>query len=298
MKAKMTIGFIGAGKVGCSLGKYLSNKNNNDIIVTGYYSKSLKSAELAANFTETKAYSNIKDILKDSDTLFVTVPDGAIAQVWDYMRNLDIKNKNICHCSGSISSTAFFNAQKCGAYTYSIHPLYAINDKYKSWQSLDKAFFAIEGSALHRQQFIDIFKRCGNRVIALDTEKKILYHAAAVMASNLSTALLATSADMLESCGFTSDEAIEALLPLFVGNAANIAHFGIVNALTGPIERNDVSTVKNHLQALQNEANPDWQNLYLLLSQRLIKIAQAKDTTKNYVQMEEFLTDEKHCNDF
>ena len=33
----------------------------------------------------------------------------------------------------------------------------------------------------------------------------------------------------------------------------NIVNNGLINALTGPIERNDVKTVKNHLNSLDNE---------------------------------------------
>lgn len=101
----MRVGFIGAGKVGFSLGKYLVS---NNVTVTGYFSKSSKSAKLAADFTSTKAYSSLENILEDSDTVFLTVPDDIIGEVWENIRNLDIKNKKICHCSGSIASTAFF----------------------------------------------------------------------------------------------------------------------------------------------------------------------------------------------
>ena len=44
-------------------------------------------------FTNTKLYKSIENILSDSDTLFITVPDGQISKVWDYMKNLDIKIK-------------------------------------------------------------------------------------------------------------------------------------------------------------------------------------------------------------
>ena len=88
----MRAGFIGAGKVGFSLGKYLKE---NGVEITGYFSKSPESAKSAADFTNTKLYKSIENILSDSDTLFITVPDGQISKVWDYMKNLDIKNKNI-----------------------------------------------------------------------------------------------------------------------------------------------------------------------------------------------------------
>ena len=86
----MRAGFIGAGKVGFSLGKYLKE---NGVEITGYFSKSPESAKSAADFTNTKLYKSIENILSDSDTLFITVPDGQISKVWDYMKNLDIKNK-------------------------------------------------------------------------------------------------------------------------------------------------------------------------------------------------------------
>ena len=119
----MKIGIIGAGKVGFSLGKYLQINQIDNVELVGYTSKNLSSAQMAAEFTQTKVYTNVEHILKDSDTLFLTVPDGEISQIWDYMRNLDIKNKNICHCSGSRSSTAFFDAQNRGAYVLFYPPI-------------------------------------------------------------------------------------------------------------------------------------------------------------------------------
>ena len=60
----MKIGFIGAGKVGFSLGKYLQNNcSQNDVEIVGYFSKSLKSAKSAADFTSTKLYINLENIL-------------------------------------------------------------------------------------------------------------------------------------------------------------------------------------------------------------------------------------------
>ena len=46
----MRIGFIGAGKVGYSLGRYLKEHH---ISISGYYSRSLQSAMDAADFTGT-----------------------------------------------------------------------------------------------------------------------------------------------------------------------------------------------------------------------------------------------------
>lgn len=291
----MKIGFIGAGKVGFSLGKYLQNNSNrNNVEIVGYFSKSLKSAKSAADFTNTKLYINLEHILKDSDTLFLTVPDGSISQIWDYMRNLDIRNKNICHCSGSISSTAFFDAQNKGAYAYSIHPLCAINDRYKAYENLAKAVFTIEGDNEHLDDLMQIFKKSGNQIIKINTQKKALYHASAVMTSNLVTALFAMSIDLLNSCGVDKKMAKQILLPLLQGNVANLATFDIEDALTGPVERNDLVTIKKHLTAFTSENLNQEKEIYKLLSQKLIKIAQSKNPLKDYSKMKEVFKSEKY----
>lgn len=280
----MKAGFIGAGKVGFSLGKYLVS---NNISVTGYYSRSLKSAKSAADFTNTKVYTDLKNILADSDTLFLTVPDGIIGEIWEHMRNLDIKNKKICHCSGSISSAAFFDAENKGAYAYSIHPLCAVSDKYNSWRALKTAVFTIEGSSKYLHYMQKLFKTFGNEAIIIDTKKKPLYHAGAVMASNLVIALFAMSIDTLKNCGFSEELAQKALVPLFGGNAENIVKSGMVNALTGPVERGDVKTIKHHLESLQ--ADLAQAEIYRLLSLKLTEIAQKKHPEKNYDELKEVL---------
>ena len=288
----MKIGFIGAGKVGFSLGKYFVSSG---IFVTGYYSMSPKSAKSAAEFTNSRMYNSLTDILKDSDTLFITVPDDAIGTVWEYMKNLDVKNKKICHCSGSISSAAFFDAENKGAYVYSIHPLCAVSDRYNSWHDLKNAVFTIEGSRQYLTQMQNLFTELGNTVAVIDTADKALYHVGAVMASNLVIALLAMGKDILKQCGFSEKTAQKAILPLFKVNTDNIVKYGLTNALTGPIERNDIKTVKRHLENLSKDFNQA--QIYRLLSLKLIQIAEQKYPQKNYTQIKEVLKDEKYSND-
>lgn len=58
----MKVGFIGAGKVGFSLGRFLSE---HEIQVTGYYSRHRESAKQAAEFTDSKCYEEMELLLKD-----------------------------------------------------------------------------------------------------------------------------------------------------------------------------------------------------------------------------------------
>ena len=157
----MKFGFIGAGKVGFSLGKYLKE---NNIDLNGYYSKSKHSAKEAAIFTGTKKYDNLEMLIEDSDAIFITTPDGEIQGVWNKINRLSIKDKLICHCSGSISSEIFSNINNHGAYGYSIHPMFAISDKYNSYKNLSQAFITIEGHNKHIEYFKHLFSSLGNDV--------------------------------------------------------------------------------------------------------------------------------------
>lgn len=278
----MKIGFIGAGKVGTSMGKYLTERG---IEINGYYSKTVRSAEEAADFTNTRVYTTISSLAEDSDGVFVTVPDGAIRDVWEQLKILPIKNKIISHFSGSLSSEIFSDIDRCGAYGYSIHPLFAFHDKYNSYKELSQAFITIEGHEKYRKKLADMFESFGNRTCMIKTEDKIRYHGAAVMASNLYVGLVDMSRRLLEQCGFAPEDAAGALSPLILGNVRHIVRDGTENALTGPVERNDVSTVKAHLEALRGRER----EVYRLLSQQLVTIAKEKHKDRDHTALEGLL---------
>ena len=277
-------GFIGAGKVGFSLGKYLKE---NNIDVSGYYSKSQHSSKEAATFTNTQQYTNLEDLIKNSDAIFITTPDNQIADVWNEIKRLPIREKLICHCSGSISSEVFSNINNHGAYGYSIHPMFAISDKYNSYKDLSQAFITIEGHEKHLENLKRLFLHLGNDVAIISKENKVLYHAASVTVSNLVLGLINNGVNYLEECGFTKEMAIKALYPLIENNLRNIKERGAVSSLTGPIERGDLSTVINHLNVIREEDK----ELYRLLSKNILKIAKVKNQDRNYKNLEEYLGD-------
>lgn len=277
-------GFIGAGKVGFSLGKYLKE---NNIDISGYYSKSQHSSKEAAIFTNTRQYNNLEDLIKNSDAIFITTPDNQIADVWNEIKKLPIKEKLICHCSGSISSEVFSNINNNGAYGYSIHPMFAISDKYNSYKNLSQAFITIEGHEKYIENLRILFLHLGNDVAIIKKENKILYHAASVTVSNLVLGLINNSINYLEECGFTQEMAIKALYPLIENNLRNVKERGAVNSLTGPIERGDLSTVINHLNVIPEEDK----ELYRLLSKNILKIAKVKNLNRDYKNLEEYLGD-------
>lgn len=278
----MKISFIGAGKVGFSLGKYLVE---NGTTVSGYYSKNENSSKEASKFTNTKQFLNLKDLVNESDAIFITTQDSFIASVWEKLKDLNIEGKIICHCSGSLSSSIFSNIDKYGAYGYSIHPLFAISDKYSSYKILNEAFIAIEGHEKYLGFFEKLFKSLGNNVQVISKENKMLYHAAAVTSSNLVLGLIKDGVDYLTKCGFSEESAMEALFPLISFNIDNAKKHGVIKSLTGPVERGDLSTIKGHLSVI----NPDNVRDYKMLSKKVLNIAKVKNKDRDYKNIENYL---------
>ena len=286
----MNIGFIGAGKVGFSLGKYLKL---NQHFLSGYYSQNLSSSLKAAEFTDSKQFTNIKNLVGESDIIFLTVPDSALATVSQEISQYPVAGKIFCHCSGAFNHEILSELEAKGAFTFSVHPFLAISDKYTSYQDLSKAFFTIEGNltnplGLEKKEIIEeLIKSCHNSYQFIDSKDKVKYHTSAVFASNLMIGLVDMATNLLLDCGFSRENANQALSNILESNLSSIINKGCENALTGPIERNDYKTVISHLDCLSQKDS--YKEAYKALSKQLVLIASKKHPDRDYSIMNSLL---------
>jgi len=278
----MVIGFIGCGKVGFSLGKYFSLKG---ITLSGYYSKFYKDAIEASEFTCSKAYENINDLVKDSSMIFITTPDDSIHEVLQKLSNFNLTNKIICHTSGSLTSSVFLDINNSDAFAYSVHPIFPFSDKYNAYKNLQNAYFSIEGPEKYIPELKNFIQSLGNNSFVIKKDDKALYHLASVTVSNLALSLINTGCSYLTQCGISEKDALEALLPLIQNNIDNIKTKGFINSLTGPIERNDLCTVKHHIGAIPTGDVQTYKNLSL----KLLAISEEKHSDRDYSKLKEYL---------
>lgn len=282
----MKIGFVGAGKVGFTLGKYFSI---NGVDVTGYYDSDESSSSEASSFTGSECFKDINILLGSCDALFLTVPDSLITSVYNTLDKEAIKGKLICHCSGVMGSKeAFPDATLFGAYICSVHPLMAVSSRYDSYRDIVDGFFAVEGCTEGVKMISQLLLSLGNDYQVISGECKRKYHLAGAVASNLAVGLMDMSISLLTECGFTRDKALKALSPIMVNNIKHIAENDVTESLTGPVERCDTSTVKKHLDVLSGEDK----ELYMLLSKRILNIAENKNPLRDYRELKELLKGE------
>ena len=278
----MKFGFIGAGKVGFSLGKYFAE---NGLDIAGYYSEWKKDALEASAFTGSSTYEDMEQLVKDSDILFLTVPDGVIASVWEQMKSYCLSEKIVCHCSGALSSEVFTDISEHACFGFSIHPLFAVSDKYHSYKELSHSYFTLEGSPEKMDSIQGLFARLGNPVRIIAKKNKVKYHAAAAVASNLVVGVLHMAERLMQECGFDKESAGKALSPIIRGNVETVLSKGCVDALTGPVERNDETTVQKHLSVLSGNGL----EIYRAVSEELVDIAKQKYPDRDYGKMEAML---------
>lgn len=267
----MRLGFIGAGKVGTALGIYFKEKGFD---ISGYYSRTKDSCIQSAIRTESHYYSNLQQLVEASDILFITTSDDQIENVAKQLCEAYClkPGKLIIHTSGALPSTIIDTVKAFGCFTYSMHPLQAFANVDKSVSDLSNTYFCIEGDEEKISILEDILLTCKNAYFKVSPEQKTLYHASACMLSNYMVTLIHNSLIFLESTQLDTSTAFKAMLPLVNSTIQNVLELGTKGALTGPISRGDIATVKKQFEAISSFSK-DQLALYSCMSKETLKLA-------------------------
>jgi predicted short-subunit dehydrogenase-like oxidoreductase (DUF2520 family) len=245
------VGIAGAGRVAQALGRLLHARGEPVAFVA---SRTIEHARAAAAFispgVEAVGYS---DLARHAHRILIAVPDSALETV---AATLDVQSGIVLHTCGALGPEALHVLAQRGVFCGTIHPLQTISDPQSGASALHGAAFAISGDAPALAWAEQIACAAKGQILRIPAERRALYHAAAVMASNYLTALLSAAQTLLIAADVDPDEALQALAPLAKTSLDNALRQGPTAALTGPIERGDVSTVSAHLAALKGFPGP------------------------------------------
>ncbi|MDP2340068.1 MAG: DUF2520 domain-containing protein [Deltaproteobacteria bacterium] len=166
----------------------------------------------------------------------------------------------VCHVAGSLGLAAL-SFKRRGVF----HPLASLDGKLPVPRGCLCAFDAADDDdALRLQRLAKRIHLSPCRVRDADRAR---YHAGAVIAGNLATALLQLGIEQLVQAGVDVDVARVSLARLLASTAARSVARPLDEALTGPVARRDAETLAAHLAAIQD---PTTQQVYRLLSGVLI----------------------------
>ena len=246
-----SVGIAGAGRVAQALGRLLHTSGEPVAFVA---SRSLEHGRTAAAFigpgVEAVSYS---EIAQRARRILIAVPDSALEAV---AAMLAMESGIVLHTCGAQGPDALRALAGRGVSCGAIHPLQTISDPESGVAALNGAAFAISGDAPALAWAERIARAANGRILRIPAGRRPLYHAAAVLAGNSITALLSAAQSLLIAAEVDPEEALQALGPLARTSLENTLRQGPTAALTGPIERGDVSTIAAHLAALENIPGP------------------------------------------
>jgi predicted short-subunit dehydrogenase-like oxidoreductase (DUF2520 family) len=263
---------IGAGKVGKALACLLAQAGYGFL---GAASRTEESARAAKRFVGSGvATTDPTRLIPRADLVFITTPDAAIASVCLTLAESGALTPGavVAHCSGALPSSILEPARRAGCAVGSLHPCQAFASAGEAVRVLPGSYCCIEGDLAAVEALEEVARVLRMQIVKVPTSAKVLYHAAACVASNYAVALQHAAVRLQEAAGISREDALQCLLPLLQGTASNLERAGLPDALTGPIERGDAGTVAAHLEAVA-EAAPGLLPMYREMGRLAVEVA-------------------------
>lgn len=178
----------------------------------------------------------------EADIIILAVPENALEKV---SRFYSFRADHIVvHTAGAepLSTLKFENS---GVF----YPLQSLT--WGEPVDFSKVPILIEGSNDHvESQLIDLAETITSSVRMANSEERLYYHTAAVIANNFTNHLLTKSEDFLKSKGLM----LEVLFPLIEETIRKAKTIGPLKAQTGPAKRRDEETIHAHLSLIEDDA--------------------------------------------
>ncbi len=216
-------------------------------------SRSREHARQAAEFIGGVAAVDYSELSGFADRILIAVPDDAVEAV-----AAALGRRCALHTSGARGPVGVAGA---------LHPMQTIAAP-QEYRALRGAYFGVtaEGEALAWAG--RIVALLDGRMLRIAPERRALYHAAGVMASNYMVAVIDAAERLMQDAGGER----EALAPILRASVENCIRMGAVAALTGPLERGDAGTIRSHLAAMDGGVR----DLYRAAGKYLVTVARRR----------------------
>ena len=262
----MNIGLIGCGKVGTTL-CYLLKKNHR---IVGVYDIDKRNERRTKKVLNISRNPDLKTLCRESTILFIATPDDEIDRVFQTIRPYLSGVTYVYHFSGLLPSTIFKKARSL--YRGSVHPFASFPFIIIPPQRRQYPLF-IEGDEPAMRTAEVLFKDSRFIITRIQRHRKTLYHMLGVFASNFLVGLLYAMRLLRKKIHGNEELLDDAVLSIMRETLDNVHRYGLNNALSGPLQRRDIGTVKKHLRALNDAPG-------LLTVYRIISLLITTSTTK------------------
>jgi predicted short-subunit dehydrogenase-like oxidoreductase (DUF2520 family) len=189
----------------------------------------------------------------------------------------------VVHTSGSHGIALLAPAAEHGVLPLALHPVMTFTGRTEDVARLAGCSVGVTATADDEAAWSvgeALVVEMGSEPVRIGEEVRPLYHAALAHGANHLVTLVRDCVDTLENAGISpADRLIAPLLSAALDNSLRHGD----RALTGPVARGDVETVRTHLREL-TAADPDLAATYRVLAARTARRAAAAGLLSEYAE--------------
>ncbi|MFE2185212.1 Rossmann-like and DUF2520 domain-containing protein [Streptomyces sp. NPDC059455] len=248
--ARLTVGVVGAGRVGPALAASLRLAGHRPVAASGVSDASVRRA--AALLPEVPIVPPA-EVLARAELVLLTVPDDALPELVGGLAETGAVRPGqlLVHTSGRYGVGVLEPALRAGALPLALHPVMTFTGTSVDVQRLAGCSFGVTAPEELRLAAEALVIEMGGEPEWIAEESRPLYHAALAIGANHLTTLVAQSLELLRASGV---EAPDRMLGPLLGAALDNALRSGDAALTGPVARGDAGTVAAHVAELRRHA--------------------------------------------
>jgi predicted short-subunit dehydrogenase-like oxidoreductase (DUF2520 family) len=262
----LRVGVVGAGRVGAVLAAALRSAGHEIAAAAGESDASrARIASLLPGVPTLKPTA----VARTCDLLLLTVPDDMLRNVVTTLSDAGAirPGQYVVHTSGRHGLEVLRPAADLGARVVAMHPAMTFTGTALDLDRLcvelgGGCVFGLTAGAAERPLAEALVADLGGSPMWVPEEMRTLYHAGLAHGANHLVTLVTQAMEMLAAAG--ADDPAGTLRPLLTAALDNALEQGDA-ALTGPIVRGDVNTVRAHLADIRANA-PQTLTSYVVLA--------------------------------
>ncbi len=247
---KYDIGVVGAGRVGATLAAALRAAGHAIVAAAGESDASRRRIDALLPGVDG---GKPTDVARACDLLLLTVPDDMLSNVVTMLvaSGAIREGQVVVHTSGRHGLAVLEPAREIGARTIAMHPAMTFTGTAVDLPRLAGCVFGVTAADADRALTESLVADLGGRAMWVPEERRTLYHAGLAHGANHLVTLVTEAMEILSAAG--ADDPAATLRPLLTAALDNALEHGDA-ALTGPIVRGDVETVRAHVADLAANA--------------------------------------------